>query len=689
MRASTRCTVGRDELQSATLPDHRSMDEEVESPSSVTMCCAIARSGVTKSNTRSKSSTPNRRSRRLPTDGHRLVGIKVNPSWRGEERQTACRVLVLCRAARHGSHSILSIRAMGGAVGRAAGDGAGTAQSPEQRQRERVESNRTACTCMLVSTLCRHGRSSSRVYARANRIRGASRENLHHRRNHTAILCLCTVQQSSRANQSGKMAFKRPFHAQSRTPVRSSDLRRLRDALASQFTALADQPDALKRLTADLQVCKATTHLDEPCTLYTAPNGDPRFFKLEDQAPPLVPTCYATDLVPAGTLLPVLGTAEPVVQNLISGSALFAAGVSPSHLAHLAAQTSPPVRAGDLVGITVASDPTQRIVAVGYLAADPKDIQQLQEQDKGGRAVLTLHARGDFLWQSGSKVDAPLPEPQVRKADNGGGNDALADRLAATSLSRSPSSASSSAASTSAPAPAEPSRKQKKGKDKKERHGGKNGLVPVDAEEEEQPAADETRESVTAAAAAELTPAEIDTSPNQRPPPRHLDLPRAPKTRHFPPLGLVPLLLLYPPLPSRLSTLSRHRRDQEIVLQETGPVCQTGGQEGLLGGQGTEKGNGGMDRHECRGSTSRCGKSSEVQDGRRGCGCCWRKRPFDSVNFRDDGSGRNVHFICGGGGGDGRSRRSGSRRRPGSRTVEVERRWRQRALPERAARTVS
>ncbi|TKA54794.1 hypothetical protein B0A53_02603 [Rhodotorula sp. CCFEE 5036] len=308
------------------------------------------------------------------------------------------------------------------------------------------------------------------------------------------------------------MAFKRPFHAQSRTPVRSSDLRRLRDALASQFTALADQPDALKRLTADLQVCKATTHLDEPCTLYTAPNGDPRFFKLEDQAPPLlVPTCYATDLVPAGTLLPVLGTAEPVVQNLISGSALFAAGVSPSHLAHLAAQTSPPVRAGDLVGITVASDPTQRIVAVGYLAADPKDIQQLQEQDKGGRAVLTLHARGDFLWQSGSKVDAPLPEPQVRKADNGGGNDALADRLAATSLSRSPSSASSSAASTSAPAPAEPSRKQKKGKDKKERHGGKNGLVPVDAEEEEQPAADETRESVTAAAAAELTPAEIDT----------------------------------------------------------------------------------------------------------------------------------------------------------------------------------
>ena len=301
------------------------------------------------------------------------------------------------------------------------------------------------------------------------------------------------------------MAFKRPFHAQSRTPVRSSDLRRLREALASQFTALATQPDALKRLTADLQVCKATTHLDEPCTLYTAPNGDPRFFKLDPhgggEAPPLlVPTCYATDLVPAGTLLPVLGTAEPVVQNLVSGSALFAAGVSPTHLAHLAAQTSPSVRAGDLVGITVASDPTQRIVAVGYLAADPKEIQKLQEQDQGGKAVLTLHARGDFLWQSGSKIDEPLPQSQVRKADKGGDDDVLTEQLAATSLSRSPSSASSSAASTSAPA--EPSRKQKKGKEKKERHGGKNGHVPVDAEEQR------AEEAVTAA---ELTPAEIDT----------------------------------------------------------------------------------------------------------------------------------------------------------------------------------
>lgn len=322
-----------------------------------------------------------------------------------------------------------------------------------------------------------------------------------------------------------RMAFKRPFHAQSRTPVRSSDLRRLRDALASQFTALASQPDALKRLTADLQVCKAMTHLDEPCTLYTAPNGDPRFFKLDpnggaggDAPPLLIPTCYATDLVPAGTLLPVLGTAEPVVQNLVSGSALFAAGVSPTHLAHLATQKSPPVKAGDLVGITVASDPTQRIVAVGYLAADPKEIQTLQEQDKGGKAVLTLHARGDFLWQSGSKVNAPLPKlDEAANAGQGGGgpddDDALTDRLAATSLSRSPSSASSSAASTFAP---EPSRKQKRVKDKNARHGGKNGHVSVDSEE--QPAAaEETRESEsvtaapTAAAAAELTPAEIDT----------------------------------------------------------------------------------------------------------------------------------------------------------------------------------
>ncbi|GAA5862094.1 hypothetical protein JCM3774_006173 [Rhodotorula dairenensis] len=307
------------------------------------------------------------------------------------------------------------------------------------------------------------------------------------------------------------MAFKRPFHAQSRTPVRSSDLRRFRDALGAQFPTLAAQPDLLKRLTKDLQVCKAATHLDEPCTLYLAPNGDPRFFTL-DHRPGLVPTCYTTDLwLPADPrALPLLATAESVVHNLVSGSALFAAGVSPAHLARLVHRPDAP-REGSLVAITVADDPTLRVVAVGYLAADPNQIQLLQRADKGGKAVITLHARGDFLWQAGSKVDIPLADADAIADPDADPDVELADRLAATTVVDGD------------PADVVPT------KDKTKRHRNKaNGREPkqLDSSEEEKEEAQGKQSTTPAAAAAaaaqstplttttpaaELSPSEVDS----------------------------------------------------------------------------------------------------------------------------------------------------------------------------------
>ncbi|GAA5990383.1 hypothetical protein JCM10908_007347 [Rhodotorula pacifica] len=297
------------------------------------------------------------------------------------------------------------------------------------------------------------------------------------------------------------MAFKRPFHAQSRTPVRSSDLRKLRESVSSQFPSL--DPDTLKLLTKDMQVCKATTHLDEPCTLYIAPNGDPRFFRLDPQGndhPLLIPTCYAADLVPPTVpFLPTLGTAHQVVQNLISGSALFAAGVSPRDLAHLAqsSSSSTKVKAGSLVGITVASDPARRIVAIGYLASDPAEIQRLQDEDKGGKAVVTLHARGDFLWQYGSKVDAPLraEEQAAEEAEE------VTERMAATSLSRSASTASSSGSTSQEPLPSAPNRTKGKSASK-----GKGKSLPT-AED----APNATPSDSSPPAATDLTPSEVDT----------------------------------------------------------------------------------------------------------------------------------------------------------------------------------
>lgn len=112
--------------------------------------------------------------------------------------------------------------------------------------------------------------------------------------------------------------FKRPLSAKTSSPLRSSDLRKLRDEVVRSFS-LADSAAAKALLPDGTLSCKATTHLDEPCTLYLAPGGDPRFFRVgKGSDGQLVPTCYAFDIRP--DMLPVLATAEAVVENLVSGS---------------------------------------------------------------------------------------------------------------------------------------------------------------------------------------------------------------------------------------------------------------------------------------------------------------------------------------------------------------------------------
>ncbi|GAA5888269.1 hypothetical protein JCM6882_008562 [Rhodosporidiobolus microsporus] len=269
--------------------------------------------------------------------------------------------------------------------------------------------------------------------------------------------------------------FKRPHSTKTLAPLRSSDLRKLRDALLSSFPSPLSplSKDLLKALLPDgTLTAKATTHLDEPLTLYFAPPSssggaepDCRLLRLGKGADgPLVPTCYLLDLVPE--LLPRLETARAVVENLVSGSALFVSGVSPRSLYALPASS----KEGDLVAITVASDGGQTVVAVGTLGADKETLLKLQKEDGGtgkGKAVVTLHARGDFLWQSGSQLDAsplvplssssgssarasspsPPPVPPAPKSEPVG-TAAVTAALASTSLADD--------ADASTPAPAAP-----------------------------------------------------------------------------------------------------------------------------------------------------------------------------------------------------------------------------------------
>ncbi|BGP51435.1 hypothetical protein JCM10450v2_007377 [Rhodotorula kratochvilovae] len=251
--------------------------------------------------------------------------------------------------------------------------------------------------------------------------------------------------------------FKRPPAVKTSAPVRSSDVRRLRDEVQQAF---ALPQDRVKKLVPDgTLAAKATTHLDEHCTLYLAPTStDCRLFRVGKGTDGyLVPTCYACDLVP--DLLPVLETAPQVVDHLVSGSALFAAGVSPRSLAALPNAIQP----GALVAVVVAQDPpSRRVVAVGHLGATKSDLIRMQQSDgeKKGKAVVTLHARGDFLWNAGSGIDAPLP-PASRGSTSPAAPaeaDALAADLASSSLdtpAAEPSPSASSSGTTAELTPAE------------------------------------------------------------------------------------------------------------------------------------------------------------------------------------------------------------------------------------------
>ncbi|ORY72895.1 hypothetical protein BCR35DRAFT_307416 [Leucosporidium creatinivorum] len=233
--------------------------------------------------------------------------------------------------------------------------------------------------------------------------------------------------------------FKRPHVSKTSAPLRSSDARKLREELQSAFVL---SPALAKSLLPDgLLVQKATNHLEEPLTIYSAPNGDPRFFrpgKGNDGA--LIPTMYTFDLVPE--LLPVLVTAPQVVENLVSGAALFSAGVSTRSLRELPDS----MLEGHLVAIR-ADGP---IVAIGQLAADKKD---LIATDGKGKAAITLHARGDYLWAAGSGVEAsPLAEASPSKASKSstGAEDDLSATLASTSISTEAASTSTPTADPSA-----------------------------------------------------------------------------------------------------------------------------------------------------------------------------------------------------------------------------------------------
>lgn len=156
--------------------------------------------------------------------------------------------------------------------------------------------------------------------------------------------------------------------------------------------AFAVDGDTARALVPDgLLSCKAATHLDAHVTLYSH-GGNVLWVRsgrdARDDDALLFPSLYTLARCP--TLLPIIGTAPPVIAKLTGGADLMAPGVSSQMLADL-----PDLPAGTLVAISSVAEPAVPR-AVGQLAVSKRELAD------HGKAVVTLHAIGDHLWLAGT-----------------------------------------------------------------------------------------------------------------------------------------------------------------------------------------------------------------------------------------------------------------------------------------------
>ncbi|KAI5481139.1 protein of eukaryotic translation initiation factor SUI1 family [Pseudohyphozyma bogoriensis] len=185
------------------------------------------------------------------------------------------------------------------------------------------------------------------------------------------------------------------------TSTSVSDLRRLRTHLSSVYPALT--PALATSLLPDGSTAsKALTHLDEHIIIYSQPeNGEPVFVKLgkEKDDAEIVPTVYTLERAP--DLLPSVVTAKEVVEVLVGGAALFSSGIWPPTVDALPDD----LKRDSLLAIRAGGE----IVGVGRVLGNKKELKAMVSE-RQGKAIATLHARGDYLWKMGSGNSLPQLE---------------------------------------------------------------------------------------------------------------------------------------------------------------------------------------------------------------------------------------------------------------------------------------
>ncbi|TPX30413.1 hypothetical protein SmJEL517_g06012 [Synchytrium microbalum] len=208
------------------------------------------------------------------------------------------------------------------------------------------------------------------------------------------LLTVSVPKLSSASNRLEAMFRKNLQQIKFKSPLRSSDRRKLRQEILSLFPSITEEQLASilpvkegKDGEGEIIVVKLVTSAGENGVAYLI-DSQPSFFRIDDL--PLLPTCYTCWKLPH--IMPTLATHRPVLKRLMEGADLMLPGVivQPEGL--------PEFNSNAPMSIITPQSHLPMVVGLSCMSK-----AQVLQSNMRGRGIKVLHTVGDSLWALGNK----------------------------------------------------------------------------------------------------------------------------------------------------------------------------------------------------------------------------------------------------------------------------------------------
>ncbi|KAF2352948.1 PUA-like domain [Trinorchestia longiramus] len=202
--------------------------------------------------------------------------------------------------------------------------------------------------------------------------------------------------------------FLKPFRVKSNSQLKTSDKKKLRVQMSQQFPGLSEEDvHQLVPLKEDVAAMKLYSHKGENTVVYLC-GGCPLAFTINNHLGCVVlPSVYMCWLYPPASVGTVFHTHPDVLGRLQQGADLMMPGVI------ISGQLSPTTFGQFEAGSPAVVVSRGAVVAVGTTALSSTDLYMAGGH---GKAVISAHVLGDYLWAAGTKAMPNFTEQPVPSA---------------------------------------------------------------------------------------------------------------------------------------------------------------------------------------------------------------------------------------------------------------------------------